>query len=534
MKYVFPACILYLCFHFLGCASTHSKAIRQIRQIDAGLHLEFRTTRRKLNLESLKQDLTRADEWLKSGELYKAESLYLETSKKLPENGLIHYNLGVIYDKLNKPEKANESYEKCISLDPGNADALYNLAYNLFQNEQYGEAVLKYLDALALEPFASDIASNLEMSLYKALVISHNNNKLKQMTYYRNTLISFFPDSKYRIPVDFLMALQYFQQNRAEQCINLLDSLPRKAPDSAQYLNHVYFMGETYYYKALCLQSIDTAFSIQSIEKQILLLDSCISKHSVRAGHAFTQKYRLDSRLSAHYRDLPRQNETQAMKNLLLSLAYHERGIENLILAQKIHSTTDSVYRPDYKLIKRELKVLLVEKEAFKESVTAAPLPENMIPDGLESLFYTYKIEQLLWKQALSMARLCGGGIYSKDQKILVKIQKTRILRKIQKYLLYSLESLLQIQNQHLADIRARTISDDLISGKQEIIEEIIKFRKKYLSQLNKIEDPSFKAGTKIVLGRRQPELLLWYLNKRIDEEQKAVQELKNEIDGLD
>lgn len=54
------------------------------------------------------------------------EKLILATQKE-PNNKLLYYNLGVIYDKLKQYDKAEESYKKAIEIDETYFDAYYNL-----------------------------------------------------------------------------------------------------------------------------------------------------------------------------------------------------------------------------------------------------------------------------------------------------------------------------------------------------------------------------------------------------------------------
>ena len=56
-----------------------------------------------------------------------------EATQKRPLVVGNYINLGIIYEKAGKPEKAKEAYEKCLFIEPRNFDANYNLgvlAYN--------------------------------------------------------------------------------------------------------------------------------------------------------------------------------------------------------------------------------------------------------------------------------------------------------------------------------------------------------------------------------------------------------------------
>ncbi len=57
-----------------------------------------------------------------------------EAIEKEPNNANLYFNLGYLYEELNQPEKAEESYRKAVEIDPEYLDANYNLAvyyYNI-------------------------------------------------------------------------------------------------------------------------------------------------------------------------------------------------------------------------------------------------------------------------------------------------------------------------------------------------------------------------------------------------------------------
>ena len=55
-------------------------------------------------------------------------------------NANVYYVYGLIYDKTNRPERANIAYRKAVELDGKHASALVNLGVHQLKNSQYAEA----------------------------------------------------------------------------------------------------------------------------------------------------------------------------------------------------------------------------------------------------------------------------------------------------------------------------------------------------------------------------------------------------------
>jgi tetratricopeptide (TPR) repeat protein len=53
-----------------------------------------------------------------------AMALYTKASAVKPENSQLHYNMAVLYWKLEKWGKVIEEFGKVLELDPGNKNAL--------------------------------------------------------------------------------------------------------------------------------------------------------------------------------------------------------------------------------------------------------------------------------------------------------------------------------------------------------------------------------------------------------------------------
>lgn len=93
------------------------------------------------------------DAYLNLGAMFDAAGRYSELLRlcdaaltHCPDAALIHFNRGVALDQLHRPEGAAASYERSLELDPGLADAHYNLA-QLHQQAGDERGALRHLSA---------------------------------------------------------------------------------------------------------------------------------------------------------------------------------------------------------------------------------------------------------------------------------------------------------------------------------------------------------------------------------------------------
>ena len=70
-----------------------------------------------------------------------AKKHFLYLSKIFNNDSGIYYNLGITYEKLKNPDKAQEAYIKAISLAPEEVDAYYNLGLVYMDKKLYEKAV---------------------------------------------------------------------------------------------------------------------------------------------------------------------------------------------------------------------------------------------------------------------------------------------------------------------------------------------------------------------------------------------------------
>ena len=60
------------------------------------------------------------------------------------KNKKLHFLMGLVHEKANRPEKALDSYSKAVALDPNYKSALMNLGVHLLKNKKWQEAASTY------------------------------------------------------------------------------------------------------------------------------------------------------------------------------------------------------------------------------------------------------------------------------------------------------------------------------------------------------------------------------------------------------
>jgi tetratricopeptide (TPR) repeat protein len=82
-------------------------------------------------------------------------------ARLMPQNPLIHINLGNALARVGQQAEAVERYRRALNLDSGRLDALVNLGHCLFALNKYDEAIASYRQGLRLKPGDAEIERHL-------------------------------------------------------------------------------------------------------------------------------------------------------------------------------------------------------------------------------------------------------------------------------------------------------------------------------------------------------------------------------------
>ena len=69
---------------------------------------------------------------------------YLKRLKHDPDNAQLHYSLGVVYSKTNRPEEALTEYQTTVLLNPNHKNALFNMAWVYAARQDWPQAAEYY------------------------------------------------------------------------------------------------------------------------------------------------------------------------------------------------------------------------------------------------------------------------------------------------------------------------------------------------------------------------------------------------------
>ncbi len=83
---------------------------------------------------------------------------YLARLSQDPNNGRLHYSLGVMYAKTNNPGEAVRHYQKAVDLDPKDRYALFNLACGLHEAGELSKAGVYFKRLIALSASGDEFA----------------------------------------------------------------------------------------------------------------------------------------------------------------------------------------------------------------------------------------------------------------------------------------------------------------------------------------------------------------------------------------
>lgn len=89
---------------------------------------------------------------------YKQAEKYLLKSVSMKEDASTHFNLGVLYRRMDKAQKSVNHYEEAIRLDPKMAPAFWDVAHMYTQLKRDDDAIKAYENYLALKGHSGDAA----------------------------------------------------------------------------------------------------------------------------------------------------------------------------------------------------------------------------------------------------------------------------------------------------------------------------------------------------------------------------------------
>lgn len=154
---------------------------------------------------------------LRRGDLAGAEEAYLELSRLRPELGEARYNLGVVYQATNRPDKALEEYFACLEIQPEFLPAYRNLALLLDEMGKPGEAVMLLGSLLKTQPLYA------EGRFTRGLILEGQGEYAKALIDYRSAADGGYPPG----PSHFKLASCYAALGETEKAVENLEAMRR-------------------------------------------------------------------------------------------------------------------------------------------------------------------------------------------------------------------------------------------------------------------------------------------------------------------
>ncbi|MBI2166704.1 MAG: tetratricopeptide repeat protein [Candidatus Omnitrophica bacterium] len=244
-----------------------------------------------------------ANVYFSSNEIKKAEKAYLEVLKMEP-NAEAYNNLGVVYLKEENAEKAVESLQKAVELDPNFTRAYFNL----------GELSLisgKFPMALAFFKKAETIDKNHPLVHYKLGVSLAKTGRLEEALKEFEEAVKRDPDNL-RIKSDFGMT--YMAARKFDRAQGEFQKVVAKAPRST-----IAHFGMGLAQKAMGQREK----AVESFQKTYLLSPEFIDPY-LEAGDLLRKLGRAPEAVQAYQRTIPLYEKTlkQDPKNSLAHLKF--------------------------------------------------------------------------------------------------------------------------------------------------------------------------------------------------------------------
>lgn len=115
---------------------------------------------------ALHKKTKKGNELFEQGKFDEALAKYTDAQLHDPESGRLHFNIGDVFYKTQKYEKAREEFTNCLNNVPVDiqSQAYYNIGNSYFRENKLVEAIAAYKKALELNPEDEDAKYNLELS----------------------------------------------------------------------------------------------------------------------------------------------------------------------------------------------------------------------------------------------------------------------------------------------------------------------------------------------------------------------------------
>jgi len=111
---------------------------------------------------------------LASAEPDRAEQLFIRAGELDPENTEAFFQLGLLYTRLEKYDKAIAAYNQAVELNPQHPNTFYNLGYIYARTKNYGKAEEMFERTVKLSP------PFLDEALFNLAIIQQRLNKREQ------------------------------------------------------------------------------------------------------------------------------------------------------------------------------------------------------------------------------------------------------------------------------------------------------------------------------------------------------------------
>jgi len=185
----------------------------------------------------------------------------LDAEKLTPKDPKVHYLLGIVYHAKEMPDKAMAELKTALDLKPDYSDvysfigtiymnhsqwdlaidsfnkalanplystpavALYNMGRAYFGKGQYRDAVKKYEEARAKDPYSVPL---FLIAQHTGIALFHLGDTEKAVVYFNHALVL----APSLIEVNFWLGQSYLKLNRRKDAISAFQTYLKSAPDS--------------------------------------------------------------------------------------------------------------------------------------------------------------------------------------------------------------------------------------------------------------------------------------------------------------